>query len=33
MPILKYIDTEAKFTKLQEMETYKVKIETIAKEL
>jgi len=33
MPILKYIDTEAKFAKLQEMETYRNKIETIAKEL
>ena len=32
-PILKYIDTEAKFTKLQEMETYREKIQTIAKEL
>lgn len=33
MPIVKYIDTEAKFTKLQEMESYREKIEGIAKEL
>jgi hypothetical protein len=33
MPMLKYIDTEAKFTKLQEMESYREKIETIAKDL
>lgn len=33
MPILKYIDTKDKFVKLQEMETYRLKIETIAKEL
>ena len=33
MPILKYIDTQEKFTKLQEMETYREKIQTIAKEL
>ncbi|MFZ2150654.1 MAG: hypothetical protein WAZ12_04815 [Candidatus Absconditicoccaceae bacterium] len=33
MPILKYIDTQEKFTKLQEMGTYREKIQTIAKEL
>jgi hypothetical protein len=33
MPILKYIDTQEKFTKLQEMESYREKIQTIAKEL
>jgi len=32
-PILKYIDTEAKFTKLQEMESYREKIQTIVKDL
>ncbi len=33
MPILKYIDTQEKFTKLQEMESYREKIQTIAKKL
>lgn len=33
MPILKYIDTQEKFTKLQEMETYREKIQTIATQL
>lgn len=33
MPILNYINTQEKFTKLQEMETYRTKIESISKEL
>lgn len=33
MPILKYIDTQEKFTKLQEMETYREKIQNIATQL
>lgn len=33
MPILKYIDTKEKFIKLQEMETYREKIQTIATQL
>ncbi len=32
-PILKKIDTEAKFKKLQEMESYKEKMDTLSKEL
>lgn len=33
MPILKYIDTQAKFNKLQEIESYREKIQNIAQEL
>ncbi len=33
MPILKYVDTQEKFAKLQEMETYRTKIESISQEL
>jgi len=33
LPILKYIDTQEKFIKLQEMDTYRTKIGSISKEL